>query len=132
MSASRAPAAGPPCYTLFVCHCEADGREGLRRALGGGFDPTLLDGMLPGIDGFEICNRVRAADPEQAIILLTAKTSAEDIIRGQTLGGPPDLEARRRPSARLRRGPARAALRLAQRRRSRDNGADSCNQEKGT
>ncbi len=88
--------------------------------------------MLPGIDGFEICNRVRAADPEQAIILLTAKTSDEDIIRGLTLGSPPDLEARRHPSARLTRGPAREALRLAQRRRSRDNGADSCNLEKGT
>lgn len=63
-----------------------DGREGLRKALAGGFDLLLLDVMLPGVDGFEICNRVRAADPEQPIIMLTAKTSDEDIVRGLTLG----------------------------------------------
>jgi two-component system response regulator RegX3 len=38
------------------------------------------------VDGFEICNRVRATDPEQPIIMLTAKTSDEDIVRGLTLG----------------------------------------------
>jgi DNA-binding response OmpR family regulator len=76
---------------LFVFHgyeveAAADGREGLRKALGGGHDLLLLDVMLPGVDGFEICNRVRAADPEQPIVMLTAKTSDEDIIRGLTLG----------------------------------------------
>jgi DNA-binding response OmpR family regulator len=76
---------------LFVFHgfdvdSAADGREGLRKALGGGFDLILLDVMLPGIDGFEICNRMRAADPEQPIILLTAKTSDEDIVQGLSLG----------------------------------------------
>jgi len=76
---------------LFVFHgyeveVAADGSEGLRKALGGSYDLLLLDVMLPGIDGFEICNRVRAADPEQPIIMLTAKTSDEDIVRGLTLG----------------------------------------------
>jgi len=76
---------------LFVFHgyeveAAEDGREGLRKGLGGGFDLILLDVMLPGVDGFEICNRVRAADPEQPIIMLTAKTSDEDIVRGLTLG----------------------------------------------
>jgi two-component system response regulator RegX3 len=76
---------------LFVFHgyeveAAADGREGLRKALAGGYDLLLLDVMLPGVDGFEICNRVRAADPEQPIVMLTAKTSDEDIIRGLTLG----------------------------------------------
>jgi len=76
---------------LFVFHgyeveAAADGREGLRKALGGGYDLLLLDVMLPGVDGFEICNRVRAADPEQPIVMLTAKTSDEDIVRGLTLG----------------------------------------------
>jgi DNA-binding response OmpR family regulator len=76
---------------LFVFHgyeveAAEDGRDGLRKALGGGFDLLLLDIMLPGVDGFEICNRVRAADPEQPIIMLTAKTSDEDIVRGLTLG----------------------------------------------
>jgi CheY-like chemotaxis protein len=76
---------------LFVFHgyeveAAADGREGLRKALGGGYDLLLLDVMLPGMDGFEICNRVRAVDPEQPIVMLTAKTSDEDIVRGLTLG----------------------------------------------
>jgi len=76
---------------LFVFHgyeveTAADGRDGLRKALSGGYALLLLDVMLPGIDGFEICNRVRASDPEQPIILLTAKTSDEDIVLGLTLG----------------------------------------------
>ncbi len=64
----------------------ADGREGLRKALSGAFDLILLDLMLPRIDGFEICNRVRAQDPHQPLIMLTAKTRDEDIIEGLTLG----------------------------------------------
>jgi len=64
----------------------ADGRQGLARALGGTFDLILLDVMLPGVDGFEICNRVREADPEQPIIMLTAKGTDEDVIQGLTLG----------------------------------------------
>jgi two-component system response regulator RegX3 len=64
----------------------ADGREGLAKSLSGTFDLILLDIMLPGIDGLEICNRVRAADPEQPIIMLTAKGSDEDIIHGLALG----------------------------------------------
>ncbi len=76
---------------LFVFHgyeaeVAIDGRQGLRRALSGGFDLLLLDVMLPGVDGFEICNRVRAEDPEQPIIMLTAKGADEDIIQGLSLG----------------------------------------------
>jgi len=62
------------------------GEEGLNKALSGLFDLILLDVMLPGIDGFEICNRIRQQDRHQAVIMLTAKTSDEDIIQGLTLG----------------------------------------------
>ena len=62
------------------------GEEGLSKALSGLFDLILLDVMLPGIDGFEICNRIRAQDRQQAVIMLTAKTSDEDIVQGLTLG----------------------------------------------
>ena len=62
------------------------GEEGLTKALSGLFDLILLDVMLPGIDGFEICNRIRQQDRHQAVIMLTAKTSDEDIIQGLTLG----------------------------------------------
>jgi DNA-binding response OmpR family regulator len=76
---------------VFVFHgyeveTAGDGREGLKKALGGTFDLILLDVMLPGIDGFEICNRIRVQDRRQPIIMLTAKTSDEDIIRGLSLG----------------------------------------------
>lgn len=64
----------------------AAGPEGLEKALTGNFDLILLDIMLPGMDGYEICDRIRAEDREQAIIMLTAKTSDEEIIQGLRLG----------------------------------------------
>ena len=70
----------------FDVESAADGREGLAKSLSGTFDLILLDIMLPGVDGLEICDRVRAQDPEQPIIMLTAKGSDEDIIRGLKLG----------------------------------------------
>ena len=62
------------------------GPEGLREALTGRFDLILLDVMLPGMDGFEICRRIRDVDRAQPIIMLTAKTSDEDIVQGLSLG----------------------------------------------
>lgn len=62
------------------------GDEGLRKAQTGRYDLVLLDVMLPGIDGFEVCNRIRDADREQPIIMLTAKTGDEDIVQGLRLG----------------------------------------------
>jgi two-component system response regulator RegX3 len=73
-------------YHGYAVDCAAQGPEGLDKALSGRFDLVLLDVMLPGMDGFEICNRIRARDPEQPIILLTAKTADADIIQGLTLG----------------------------------------------
>lgn len=64
----------------------ADGPGGLEKALTGAFDLVLLDIMLPGIDGLEICDRIRAEDREQPIIMLTARTGDEDIIQGLSLG----------------------------------------------
>jgi len=64
----------------------AAGPEGLEKALTGRFDLILLDVMLPGMDGYEICDRIRSADRNQPIIMLTAKTSDEEIIQGLKLG----------------------------------------------
>jgi len=64
----------------------ATGPEGLEKALTGKFDLVLLDIMLPGIDGYEICDRIRTEDRHQAVIMLTAKTSDEEIIQGLKLG----------------------------------------------
>ena len=64
----------------------ATGPDGLEKALTGNFDLVLLDIMLPGIDGYEICDRIRTEDRHQAVIMLTAKTSDEEIIQGLKLG----------------------------------------------
>ena len=64
----------------------ATGPNGLEKALTGKFSLILLDIMLPGMDGYEICNRIRAEDRNQPIIMLTAKTSDEEIIQGLKLG----------------------------------------------
>jgi two-component system response regulator RegX3 len=64
----------------------ATGPEGLDKALTGKFDLVLLDIMLPGMDGYEICDRIRTRDRNQPIIMLTAKTSDEEIVQGLKLG----------------------------------------------
>ncbi len=63
-----------------------NGHAGLKKALSGKYDLILLDVMLPGINGLEICNRIREQDREQPVIMLTAKSSDEDIIQGLQLG----------------------------------------------
>lgn len=73
-------------YHGYEVEAVADGRAGLEKALGGTFDLLLLDVMLPGVDGFEICNQVRARDRDQPIIMLTARTGDEDVIQGLSLG----------------------------------------------
>ena len=70
----------------FKVDSAATGPDGLQKALSGKFDLILLDIMLPGMDGYEICDRIRAEDRDQAIIMLTAKTSDEEIIEGLKLG----------------------------------------------
>ena len=73
-------------YHGFEVESTGSGADGLARSLSGQFDLILLDVMLPGMDGFEICNRIRSEDRDQPIIMLTAKSSDEDIIRGLSLG----------------------------------------------
>ena len=76
---------------VFVFHgyqvdAAMDGQVGLEKALSQDYDLILLDVMLPFIDGFSICNQVREKDLQQPIIMLTAKSSEQDIIMGLTLG----------------------------------------------
>ncbi|MEV6865960.1 response regulator transcription factor [Streptosporangium subroseum] len=47
----------------------------------------VLDVMLPGIDGFEVCRRIRAAGKHVPVIFLTARDTPTDTVRGLTLGG---------------------------------------------
>ncbi|CAG7857129.1 hypothetical protein MCAMS1_01857 [biofilm metagenome] len=76
---------------VFVYHgyevdFSSNGTEGLHKALAGNFDLVLLDVMLPGMNGFEVCNRIRDKNRNLAIIMLTAKSNDEDIIEGLSLG----------------------------------------------
>ncbi|MEJ2402967.1 MAG: response regulator transcription factor [Candidatus Thiodiazotropha sp.] len=73
-------------YHGYEVESAGEGTEGLHKALTGRFDMILLDVMLPGLDGFEICQRIREQDPAQPVIMLTAKTRDEDIIQGLSLG----------------------------------------------
>ena len=76
---------------VFVYHgydvtCVADGAEGLDQALTGKHDLVLLDVMLPSLDGYTILERIRAADREQPVIMLTAKSGDDETIQGLSLG----------------------------------------------
>src|SRR5207244_7837410 len=76
---------------LFVYHgydvdAAQDGQLGLEKALQGTYDLIILDIMLPRLDGFAICDAIRHHSREQPLIILTAKTTDEDIITGLTLG----------------------------------------------
>jgi len=63
-----------------------NGLEGLRLARTGQFDLVILDVMLPGMNGFDVCEAIREQDAVQPIIMLTAKISDEDIVQGLKLG----------------------------------------------
>ncbi len=73
-------------YHGYQVDSAATGPEGLQKAQSGKFHMILLDIMLPGMDGFEICEAIRHEDREQPIIMLTARDSDEDIIQGLRLG----------------------------------------------
>ena len=62
-----------------------DGVDGLNKALSGGFDLILLDLMLPGLDGFTICKKLREK-LDIPILMVTARTQDIDKIRGLGFG----------------------------------------------
>jgi DNA-binding response OmpR family regulator len=76
---------------VFVYHgyevtLAVDGHQGLALARGGNLDLVLLDVMLPGRDGFSVLAAIREHDRELPVILLTAKSTDEDVIQGLSLG----------------------------------------------
>ena len=64
----------------------ADGVTAARRAREGGFDLILLDVMLPGKDGFEVCRELRRCGLRTPILMLTAKTQEAEKVMGLELG----------------------------------------------
>ena len=69
----------------FEVEIENDGTSGLARALAEEFDLFILDLMLPGIDGFEICKQIRE-NKNTPILMVSAKKDDIDKIRGLGLG----------------------------------------------
>ena len=69
----------------FEVETENDGVVGLKRALSEDFDMSILDLMLPGVDGFEICRQIRG-QKNTPIIMVSAKKDDIDKIRGLGLG----------------------------------------------
>ena len=63
-----------------------DGTEGLELAVRTPYDAMVLDVMLPGIDGFGIVQKVRAARRQAGVVMLTARDGVKDRIRGLDLG----------------------------------------------
>src|SRR6201996_2112030 len=70
-------------YQVTLAH---DGKTGLAKALGGSYSITLLDVMLPGLDGFEVLRRLRAAASPTSVLLLTARGDDVDRIVGLEIG----------------------------------------------
>lgn len=70
-------------YEVEAC---ADGQAGLDKATTGDYDMVLLDVMLPYVNGFDILECIRKKDKEQAVIMLTAKSSDEEVVLGLSLG----------------------------------------------
>jgi DNA-binding response OmpR family regulator len=66
--------------------CATDGHEGLKKALEEQADLLLLDLMLPGLSGYDICRKVRERRPELPIVMLTAKGQEIDKVAGLDLG----------------------------------------------
>ena len=69
----------------FEVEIENDGNTGLERALSEDFDLYILDLMLPGVDGFEICKKIRE-QKNTPILMVSAKKDDIDKIRGLGLG----------------------------------------------
>jgi two-component system response regulator MprA len=64
----------------------ADGREALDRMAERPPDAVILDVMMPGIDGLEVCRRLRAAGDRTPILMLTARDAIDDRVQGLDVG----------------------------------------------
>lgn len=70
-------------YSILLAH---DGLQAMQVVENQHPDLIILDVMMPGIDGYEVCRRVRAAGKKTPILMLTARTSEVDTVVGLELG----------------------------------------------
>jgi two-component system OmpR family response regulator len=71
----------------FAVDTATTGREALAGAAAPDVDLVVLDVMLPDLDGFEVCRRLRADGVRTPVLFLTARDAVDDKVRGLTLGG---------------------------------------------
>jgi two-component system OmpR family response regulator len=74
-------------HSRFDVECAASGREGLDLVRQTQPDLIILDVMLPDLDGFEVCRRLRNEGSRTPVLFLTARDETDDRVRGLTLGG---------------------------------------------
>ena len=73
-------------YEGYAVVSETNGKKGLQTALEKNPDLLLLDIMLPGINGYEICKRVKKEKPQLPVIMITARGSEMDKVSGLDIG----------------------------------------------
>jgi two-component system OmpR family response regulator len=71
-------------FSVDVCH---DGRSGLEYGLSGDYDAAIIDLMLPELDGLELIERLRREQVNTPVLILSAKQSVDDRIKGLQKGG---------------------------------------------
>jgi DNA-binding response OmpR family regulator len=71
----------------FTVETVEDGKAADEMLRGGDYDLVILDVMLPGIDGFEVCRRMRGRDDRTPVLFLTARKAPEDRVTGLDIGG---------------------------------------------
>ena len=64
-----------------------DGMSAIKLVEGNKFDLIILDVMLPGIDGFSVCQNIRLTDQKTPVLFLTAKDGSQDKVKGLKIGG---------------------------------------------
>jgi len=103
----------------FVVDVARDGIDGLHRATTEEYDLAVLDVMLPGLDGWQVLDRLRHAGRDTPVLFLTARDQVEDRVRGLELGADDYLvkpfafaELLARIRTLLRRGRAREMAQL--------------------
>ena len=71
----------------FAVDRAADGRSGLERALADSYDAAIVDVMLPQMDGIDLIDGLRAKHVRTPVLILSAKRSVDDRVRGLQAGG---------------------------------------------
>ncbi len=70
----------------FLVKMVNDGKEGLKQFFDFQPDVCVIDIMLPGMDGYNIVSNIRASGAATPLILLTAKTQVDDVVKGFSMG----------------------------------------------